>query len=429
MRTRVGVGFVLPPRPRRAAPTRPRRARPRRRPTPSAPGASRHGPVSVARQSRLPPWLFGSPSEHHPRLRGARNRTAPKSRRALAGLNPQTYGGASRQGDGSLSVREGSRVTVASADLPTHASVVVIGGGVIGLSTAYHLARAGVERRGAGRAGRVRVRVHLQGGRRSARASSPTRSTSSSACAACETFENFKARARPGDRPAPGRLPVPARPARRTSRRSRRTWRCRTSSACTSRMIDVAEAKRLSPLIDTDGLLAAAWSPRDGHCTPESVVLGYAGAARRAGARLVRGCPVTGIADRRRHHHRGGDQPRHHQDRHRHLCGGRLVHASSASMVGVDLPVRAAAAADPDDRADAGSRPAHAVHDRLLDQLLLPRRGPRPPARHVRPRRDARLQARPVRRLAAAARRGDRAPGAGRSPRSASPAGGPGSTR
>ena len=39
-----------------------------------------------------------------------------------------------------------------------------------------------------------------------------------------------------------------------------------------SRMIDVAEAKRLSPLIDTDGLLAAAWSPEDGHCTPESVV-------------------------------------------------------------------------------------------------------------------------------------------------------------
>ena len=69
-------------------------------------------------------------------------------------------------------------------------------------------------------------------------------------------------------------------------------------------MIDVAEAKRLSPLIDTDGLLAAAWSPDDGHCTPESVVLGYAGAARRAGARLVRGCAVTGIDDRRRPDHR-----------------------------------------------------------------------------------------------------------------------------
>ena len=58
-------------------------------------------------------------------------------------------------------------------------------------------------------------------------------------------------------------------------------------------MIDVAEAKRLSPLIETDGLLAAAYSPTDGHCTPESVVLGYAGAARRAGGRAVAAAPPS----------------------------------------------------------------------------------------------------------------------------------------
>lgn len=47
-----------------------------------------------------------------------------------------------------------------------------------------------------------------------------------------------------------------------------------------SRMIDPAEAQRLSPLISTEGLLAAAYSPDDGHCTPEAVVHGYASAAR-----------------------------------------------------------------------------------------------------------------------------------------------------
>jgi sarcosine oxidase subunit beta len=60
-------------------------------------------------------------------------------------------------------------------------------------------------------------------------------------------------------------------------------------------MIDVAEAKRLSPLITTDGLLAAAFSPDDGHCTPESVVHGYAAGARRHGATVLRHCAVTGI--------------------------------------------------------------------------------------------------------------------------------------
>src|SRR4029079_2155152 len=62
-----------------------------------------------------------------------------------------------------------------------------------------------------------------------------------------------------------------------------------------SRMLEVAEARRPAPLIAPDGLLAAAYSPTDGHCTPESVVLGYASAARAAGATLLRGTTVEGI--------------------------------------------------------------------------------------------------------------------------------------
>jgi sarcosine oxidase subunit beta len=62
-----------------------------------------------------------------------------------------------------------------------------------------------------------------------------------------------------------------------------------------SRMIDPAEAQRLSPLIATEGLLAATFSPDDGYCTPEAVVHGYAAGARRHGATIVRQCEVTGI--------------------------------------------------------------------------------------------------------------------------------------
>ncbi|GEC03180.1 FAD-dependent oxidoreductase [Streptomyces spinoverrucosus] len=62
-----------------------------------------------------------------------------------------------------------------------------------------------------------------------------------------------------------------------------------------SRLTDPAEAHRLSPLITTDGLLAAAYSPDDGHCTPEAVVHGYAATARRHGATILRHCEATGI--------------------------------------------------------------------------------------------------------------------------------------
>ncbi|MEV0636788.1 FAD-binding oxidoreductase [Streptomyces sp. NPDC050619] len=71
--------------------------------------------------------------------------------------------------------------------------------------------------------------------------------------------------------------------------------RLQNSLGVPSRMITPKEARRLSPLISTDGLLAAAFSPDDGHCTPEAVVTGYAADARRHGARILRHTEVTGI--------------------------------------------------------------------------------------------------------------------------------------
>jgi glycine/D-amino acid oxidase-like deaminating enzyme len=62
-----------------------------------------------------------------------------------------------------------------------------------------------------------------------------------------------------------------------------------------SRMLTVAQALELSPLVRGDGLLAAAFSPRDGHCTPEAVVQGYARGARALGARIRARRAVTGI--------------------------------------------------------------------------------------------------------------------------------------
>ena len=63
-----------------------------------------------------------------------------------------------------------------------------------------------------------------------------------------------------------------------------------------SRMLTAAEAKALSPMVNVEDVLAASFCPRDGHCDPSSVVLGYATGARSLGARIVTDCPVTGIS-------------------------------------------------------------------------------------------------------------------------------------
>ena len=182
---------------------------------------------------------------------------------------------------------------MSSQDFPKIASVVVIGGGVVGLSAAYHLARSGVSdvvvieqgELGSGStckaAGGVRAQfsdaVNIELGLRSLRA-----------------FERFREDFdQEIDLHQVGYLFLLDRPEHVDA--FERNVDLQNQLGVPSRMIDVAEAKRLSPLISTDGLLGAAYSPTDGHCTPESVVLGYAGAARRLGARILRGTRVEGI--------------------------------------------------------------------------------------------------------------------------------------
>jgi sarcosine oxidase, subunit beta len=184
--------------------------------------------------------------------------------------------------------------SVATVDLPTSASAVIVGGGVIGLSTAYHLARAGV-------ADVVLVEQAELGSGSTCRAAGGVRAQFSDAVnvelglRSLETFENFTQEFdQEIDLHQVGYLFLLDQPHH--VKAFEKNVALQNEVGVDSRMIDVAEAARLSPLIATDGLLAAAWSPRDGHCTPESVVLGYAQAARGAGARLVRGCSVTGIA-------------------------------------------------------------------------------------------------------------------------------------
>jgi sarcosine oxidase, subunit beta len=59
-----------------------------------------------------------------------------------------------------------------------------------------------------------------------------------------------------------------------------------------SRVLRAEEAAEIVPQLSLEGVLGATFCPRDGYATPEAVVQGYASAS---GATVVQGCAVTGI--------------------------------------------------------------------------------------------------------------------------------------
>jgi sarcosine oxidase subunit beta len=216
------------------------------------------------------------------------------------------------------------------------AGVVVIGGGVMGTSIAYHLARAGV------RDVVLVERDELASGSTS-RAAGGVRAQFSDELNIQLGARSLEAFARFGDELGQdiglhrvGYLFLLSTPEEVTAFEA--GVRLQNAHGVPSRLIDPAEARRLSPLITTDGLLAAAFSPDDGHCTPESVVHGYAAGARRHGARVLRHCEVTGIETR-------GDEITGVVTGRGRIATDTVVCAAGpwsravGAMVGVDLPV------------------------------------------------------------------------------------------
>lgn len=173
------------------------------------------------------------------------------------------------------------------------ASVVVIGGGAIGVAVAYELAAAGVP-------GVVLIDSGPLGGGSTSKAAGGVRAQFSDrvnielAVRSLETFEHFAQRlGQDIDLRQPGYLFLLDNP-RDVAGFDDGSGLLRALGV-EARMLEVAEARRMSPLIATEGLLAGAYSPSGGYCAPESVVLGYATAARRLGARLIPHRAATGI--------------------------------------------------------------------------------------------------------------------------------------
>jgi sarcosine oxidase, subunit beta len=192
----------------------------------------------------------------------------------------------------SSSARDNRAMARRLAQLPRSASVVIIGGGVMGTSAAFHLAEAGVDV--------VLVERGELGSGSTSRAAGGVRAQFSDALniqiaqRSLVAFREFARR--PGweiDLKQVGYLFVLSRES--DVPRFETSVALQNEYGVPSRMLTASEARALCPLLAGDDILAAAFSPEDGHATPEAVVQGYASAARALGAHIRVGCEATDI--------------------------------------------------------------------------------------------------------------------------------------
>jgi sarcosine oxidase subunit beta len=176
--------------------------------------------------------------------------------------------------------------------LPKRAEAVVVGGGAVGTSIAFHLAEAGVEVC-------LLERDALSSGSTS-RAAGGVRTQFSDplniaiGVRAVEAFETFAER--PGgeiDFRQVGYLFLLDR--EEDVAIFERSVALQNELGVPSRVVDPAEAARLSPLAGLDGVLAATFCPLDGHASPEAVAQGYAAGARAHGATVATGCAAAAV--------------------------------------------------------------------------------------------------------------------------------------
>ena len=173
------------------------------------------------------------------------------------------------------------------------ARAVVIGGGILGASVLYHLARAGwtdavlIER------GEL-----ASGSTWHAAGNTPHFNTSLNLSrihlASTELYQRLEAET--GQAVGfhrPGSLRLASVPDRMDEYRRHR-GKARTIGL-PFEVVGPEEIRRLHPLVETRGLLGAVWNPEDGHVDPTSVTQALVKGARDRGARVHRHTRVTGV--------------------------------------------------------------------------------------------------------------------------------------
>jgi sarcosine oxidase subunit beta len=219
--------------------------------------------------------------------------------------------------------------------LPGRAEVVVVGGGVIGTSVAFHLAEAGVDVL-------LLERSELASGSTS-RAAGGVRAQFSDPLNVALGLRSLEAFERFGERPGAeidlkrvGYLFLLDREEDVAA--FERSVELQNEHGVPSRFVSLDETRRLCPLAGLEGVLAATFSPLDGHASPEAVVQGYAAGAVRNGATVLTRCAVTGI-DVEDGAICGLETDRGHVETAIVVCAAGAWSPDVARMAGVTLPV------------------------------------------------------------------------------------------
>ena len=179
------------------------------------------------------------------------------------------------------------------SSVPAQAQVVIVGGGIAGASTAYHLTKLGVTdvvllEQGKLTCGTTWHAAGLVGQTRA------TRNATRMSQYGIELYSTLEAETglATGWKQC-GSLNV-AKTPERLQLMQRQMARAKSFGIAFD-FISPAEAARIAPILRTDDLSGAVWIPGDGKANPTDLTQSLAKGARMRGARIVEGVKVTGV--------------------------------------------------------------------------------------------------------------------------------------